>query len=620
MTDHLSKIRPVLKTLPPFFFLTVIAIISYGNSFNAPFVFDDLPQIIENPHIRITGYSSDIPARLMNCRNPNRFLAYATFALNYYVHQYEVAGYHLVNVIIHIITAFLVFLIARMTSRLCDEKPSVLLPFLAAALWLVSPVHTQSATYIVQRMNAMAAMFTLLALCCFVRARLMQRSDKSGLKPILLYAGVGFSGLCGLAAKETGAILPIVLLLYEWYFFQDLNRAWIKKQLAWINVVLLLLIIIGFVYMGWHPLERLTHMYEEHDFTMGQRLLTEPRVVLYYLTLLVFPHPSRLTLDYNFPLSLSSFNPATTLPAILGLVALIVIAVYTARRHRLFSFAIIWFLVTLVIESSFIGLAIIFEHRTYLPSVFVAIGLVWLMFSHLRPKIFATLLLCLAIGISSLWTHQRNNTWNNPISLWQDTIQKSLGKALHYNNIGAIFAEQGISDKAVNYYKKALQLDPKYTLAYNNLGVELSKTGRRHEAIDAYRTVLTIDPEYDSAHYNLGNNLLQAGFIDAAISHYEAAVRLKPDNINMLNNLGSAYTIANRLEDAINCYLRALRIDPDSDLAIRNLATVLANFKDIEKAVDRFLRPELSRRQLARVYNRISIICLEKKDLATAEE
>ncbi len=568
--------------------LAVVGWYLYAPAFHAPFVFDDLPQIIENPHIRITGYSSDIPARLMNCRNPNRFLAYATFALNYYVHQYDVAGYRVVNVVIHIITAFLVFLTARLTLDPDGRKRSVLLPFLAAALWMVNPVHTQSVTYIVQRMNAMAAMFTLLALCCFVRARLMQRSGKHGLKPILFYAGAGVSGLCGLAAKETTAILPVVMMLYEWYFFQDLSRNWMKKQLARISIVLVLLVIISLVYMGGHPVDKLTGIYESQDFTPGQRLLTEPRVVLYYLTLLFFPHPTRLNLDYNFPLSLSLLNPATTLPAILALLGLVVAAAYTAKKHRLCSFAIAWFLVTLVIESSFIGLALVFEHRTYLPSVFPAIAVTCFLVRQVKPLPVGVMIVIAAIILCGYNTYQRNRVWDSTLAFWQDCRAKFPNKPRILNNLGMAYKEINKTVEARRAFEAALASDPEWIYALNNLGTIVLEEDNPEQAAGFFEKAILIEPGYYEAHYNLGLALMEMNRVGPAIQSFKKALEFNPFYEKAHNNLGAALIQRLDLDLAIEHFQRTLSLDPFFSQAYSNLGVAFYKKGMVDKAIECF--------------------------------
>jgi len=173
-----------------------------------------------------------------------------SFGLNYYFGGYDVFGYHLVNIVIHMITGLLLYLLVKTTLLLSwgtDRDASILKPaaggsepahgwrsldpswvsFWAAALWLVHPVQTQSVTYIVQRMNSMAAMFCVLCLLLYARGRISQKlrfnhSRHPSIHPYVLFAGSLVGGLLAFGSKETAATLPFFILLYELYFFQDL--------------------------------------------------------------------------------------------------------------------------------------------------------------------------------------------------------------------------------------------------------------------------------------------------------------------------------------------------------------------------------------------------------------
>ena len=579
----IKAFRPFPGTIPVLAVLAVAGWLLYMPALRAPFVFDDLPQILENPHIRITDAPADLPARLLKCRYPNRPLAYISFALNYYYHQYDPAGYRAVNVIIHILTAFLVFLLARLTPGAGDEKP-LLIPFLAAALWLVNPVHTQSVTYIVQRMNALAAMFVLLALCAYVQARRLQSDGKSGFSPVSLFVVAGISGLCGIASKENAAILPVIILLYEWYFFQDLDRNRIKKHLAWIGIGGILLVITALVYTGGNPLARLAGMYEIQDFTPGQRLLTEPRVIIYYLTLIFFPDPDRLNLDYDFIPSLSLFSPLSTLAALAALLALTVVALYTARRLRLFSFTLAWFLVTLAIESSFVGLALIFEHRTYLPSVFPAIMTTSFLVRRLRPAPVGILAVVAAIAACGYATVQRNRVWDDNLAFWQDNVRKSPGKAIPCNNLGLAYKEIGDFDKALYFSRKALALreakfgadHPEVADSLSNVGLVYQGLGEYDRALAYHFKALSIaravfgrqSRELFEIYNNIGIAYDGKGDFDQAIYYYQQALDIDRGISNgeslpaaaVYNNLGGAWYNKGGVEKAIGYYEKSLAI------------------------------------------------------------
>jgi hypothetical protein len=346
------------------------------NTFNSPFIFDDFQNILLNPHIRMTSITPEGIAEAFKGPCMTRPLANLSFALNYYFGQYNVQGYHLVNIIIHILNGILLYLLFKATlsisnsSTFIDQRKTEnhppdyfpVIPFLAALLWLVHPLHTQSVTYIVQRMNSMAAMFYMLSLLLYIKGRMKQNSktdrrDHKGAtgNQRLYFAGCLLSGILAAGSKETVATLPFFIFLYEWYFFQDLNPAWAKRHFKWLGCAFILFAVMAAVF----------------DFTLNQRVLTQFRVVVYFISLLFYPNPGRLNLDYNFSLSDSLFDPIATLFSLCVIIGLVWLAVYTAKKNRLLSFGIFWFLGNLVIESSLIALEIIYEHRTYLPSMFI---------------------------------------------------------------------------------------------------------------------------------------------------------------------------------------------------------------------------------------------------------
>src|SRR6056297_396086 len=166
-TESLPGIR---HTLPALLVLILIGCPIYAGSLHAPFVFDDSPHILENPYIRMTDISATEIAEIAKSPSSRRPLPNFTIALNYFCHQYEVFGYHIVNLLIHIITAALVFFFTSQTLALCRIKQGWL-PLFAALVWLANPLHTQSVTYIVQRMNALSAMFYMLSLACYIAGR-----------------------------------------------------------------------------------------------------------------------------------------------------------------------------------------------------------------------------------------------------------------------------------------------------------------------------------------------------------------------------------------------------------------------------------------------------------------
>jgi len=519
------------------FFLSVLVFSIYSNTLDSPFIFDDKPNIQDNPQICLTKLTLD---GIKKAGASNRPIGKISFALNYYFHQYNVFGYHLVNVLIHITTGVLLYLFVGTTLKIPSLGAMYAahrwIPFFTALLWLVHPTQTQSVTYIVQRMNSMAAMFYLLSLLLYAKARLAGGKRKGW----LLFVGCAFSGLLALGSKQTAATLPFFIFLYEWYFFQDLSWRWLKGHFLGFVAILSLLVFVAFMYLGAHPLERVLSGYDTYDFTMTQRVLTEFRVVIFYISLLMFPSPSRLNLDYDFSLSHSLFDPITTLLSAAAIAGLIGLAFYMGKKERLASFCILWFLGNLVIESSVIPLAIIFEHRTYLPSMLVCLVAVALAYRHIRWRWGTVVALCAMVAVCSVWTYERNRVWRDDVALWSDCVRKSPSKARPHNSLGAALARQGRLEAAMSHYSRALEIKPNFAEPHCNLGTALVHQDRLEEAVSHFLKALEIKPDYAKAHNNLGSALARQGKLEEAMSHFTEALKIRPDYTKAMKNLRSA--------------------------------------------------------------------------------
>jgi tetratricopeptide (TPR) repeat protein len=577
-----SKSFRWFKLLP----FLILGILSYSNTLEVPFYFDDEQNIVKNPLIRLTSLTFDhITKAALQSYASNRPVANVSFALNYYFHQYDVIGYHAVNITIHVLTGILLYLLIRMTLRTPAlgswHRSHYWIALFAALLWLVHPIQTQSVTYIVQRMNSMSAMFYVLSFLCYVKGRLVKNNQRSW----PWFSGCAVAGILALGSKEIAATLPFFIFLYEWYFFQDLNKAWLKRHLPYIVGTLIFLGLLACLYLGTNPLRDVLSGYKHRDFTLTQRVLTEFRVVIHYISLLVYPHPSRLNLDYDFPLSYSLLRPMTTLFSMAAIVALIGLAVYLAKKERLISFCILWFFGNLAIESSVIALEIVYEHRTYLPSMLFFLPILSLTYRYIRSDWVVIGLVSATVLLFCLWTHERNSLWGDRVALWRDCVNKSGNKARPHNNLGLALAEQRRFEEAIVHYTEALRLYPDYARAHNNSGLALAEQRRFEEAIVHYAEALRITPDFAEAHNNMGSALAGQGKLQEAIAHYAEALRIYPDYAKAYNNLGNALAMQGKLQEAIAHYAKALRMDPDYASAHNNWGNALAVQGELQEAV-----------------------------------
>ena len=557
----------------------------YTDTLSGPFIFDDMPNIRQNPHIRLTHLSfGDLAHVIVKSRAPNRPVANISFALNYYLHRYNVVGYHLVNILIHLTCGLLLYLLVKSTLRITGcGAPSVYeqwIPLFTALLWMIHPLQTQSISYIVQRMNSMAAMFYVLSLLLYIKFRMAAAQKRRW----ILLGGCILSGFLALGTKENTATLPFFIFLYEWFFFQQLSVHWLKRHALTLTAIAVTLALVSGLYIGVNQLQKIDLGYSLRDFTAGQRLLTELRVVIFYVSLLFWPHPSRLNLDHDFSLSHSLFQPPTTAICLLIILASILGAVCFARRDRLLSFCVIWFFGNLVIESSVIGLELVFEHRTYLPSMLAILLAVVVVFRLIKPQWLGIGLLCMAAALGSIWTFQRNQVWTDDIALWRDCVKKSPQKARSYNNLALALARRGNFKEAMANYQKALMLKPDYARAHYNLGVILAKYGKLDEGVHHLRTAVNLDPNSAEAQNNLGVALLIQGHLDAAIVHLQNALKIVPYYAEAHNNLGKAMQLRGNLPMAVKHYQTAVHLDPGYVKAHTNLGIILKQMGRLEEA------------------------------------
>lgn len=352
--------------------ITGVALAAYSNTFNVPFLFDDQSNILNNPNVQIKVFTWERVTQLIvnTYKESIRVFSYLTLALNYYFGEFNVFGYHLVNFVIHVLSGIFLYWFLILTFNLPSLQErygpiSFRIALFASLIFISHPIQTQSVTYIVQRMSSMAGMFYLLSMVLYIKGRLA-----SGNRRFVYFAATGLTYLLGIFSKENVAILPLFVLLYEFYFFQNLTISPKgKKVFLTLALIVGLVALVGLAVWGKRYYELIIEGYKIRDFTLEERVLTQFRVVLYYVMLLAYPHPSRLNLDYDFPISKTILDPLTTLVSILIIIGFIGYSIWVAKRKPIISFCILWYFGNLVIESSIFPLEIAFEHRLYLPAI-----------------------------------------------------------------------------------------------------------------------------------------------------------------------------------------------------------------------------------------------------------
>ena len=522
--------------------ILVLGTVIYSNSFDCTFHFDDIISIVNNDAIKDV---SDINTIWKS--NSRRFIAYLSLAINHHFGALNVWGYHFFNLMIHLTTSLLVYWLMFITLKtpnvksLIPVKDHQWIALVVALIFVSHPLATQSVTYIIQRMASMVTLFYLFAIILYLKGRLNQGSTSLS---IGYFITALIAAIFALFTKENAFTIPLVILLVEISLFK---RDKIVVNFSKPRIILGCIVFLSFLLLLF---SRVSSSFFQtippsfgHTYTVTpwNYLLTQFSVIVKYIQLLCFP--INLNFDYDYAISNSLMEPRTFLS--LGfLLALVGVSIYLFKKQKLISFGIMWFFITISIESSFIPLAdLIFEHRTYLPSVgffmILTLGIYQLIWQ--KNKKIALGLIFLIIGTNSFATYQRNKVWKNEGTLWNDVIAKSPDKARPYLCRGNYYKNLKRNKEALSDFTKSISLNPAYIEPYNNKGTTLYNEGLLTEALSYLNYAIENSPDYTEAYINKGIVLATQKKYTTALENYNKAIEIEPNNADIYINRSLTY-------------------------------------------------------------------------------
>ncbi|MEQ1272544.1 hypothetical protein ABLT60_00315 [Acinetobacter ursingii] len=424
-------------------FILILTFFLYSSGLYGDYVFDDPVNILENTKIAITSLSySDLKkAFFSGDAGPlGRPISMLSFALNHYFTGFNPFYFKLTNIFIHLVNGILVYIISlKIFNWLSFEEPSIknktaYMAVAVASIWLVHPINLTSILYVVQRMTSLSTLFGLLAILIYCSWRTEVFSISSALTKWL---GIVLALLASLFSKESGLLFVgliywIELLIFQGKNINHKNIYWGKYkvvQYLWFGLggILLLLIYVSFPYVFSQPAGN-------RDFSTIERLLTETRVVFYYLKLIFFPLLSDLSLYHDdFTISSSLMQPISTLFSLLGLLAITLLCVFFVKKYPLMLFAWGWYLISQLMESTFISLELVHEHRNYFGIIGFIFAIVFFLNKVSSKKIKFAIYIFGVVYFSNLalTTWQRANLWSNLVdqALYEATMHPKSDRA-----------------------------------------------------------------------------------------------------------------------------------------------------------------------------------------------
>jgi len=568
--------------------ILVFGIAIYSNTSHVPFQYDDINDIVLNQVLRP-------PLDLGRIWHsfPSRVVTLMTFAVQFALTGSAPRGFHFINLLIHLLTAMAVFGTTRLLlqtpalKRTVRSSQRALFALAPALLFLTHPLQTEAVTYIVQRHTSLATLFYLGTLWMYLRARL---EDGRHYRVVFLFM------LAAMLTKEISFTLPFAILLVDFCFFPVSNKETIAKKIRrWLPFAAFLLVIPLTLYLsssgnlGHGGRFMSVHGAVDSETSRWDYLLTQFRVLRTYLRLLVFPVGQ--SIDYDYPLS-SGWGDPDTWMAFSLLLSLFCLALSLLKKHRLLAFGMLWFFLTLSVESSLMPLKdVIIEHRLYLPMFGFALFLSSLLWRWARsPLRFMAIILLIVVALSSM-TYERNEVWKSHLTLWLDAAKKSPAKDRPYCKVGEFYSQELNDDKsALVYFHKALTtghisipLLANTSICYFRSGHP--KEGAFYENWAASSKRSEVPQERDLLFYNQAVTLKNEQKIPEAIQILKKAVEINPLNPLLLYSLAELYRESGQVEAAVAFFKKAIDAAPSAKDGYAALALLYKERGEKDKAI-----------------------------------
>ena len=551
---------------------------------DGPFIYDDIPYIVENEDLRQLWPPAWLnPGGGAHAQVNGRPLTGLSLALNYALGGLEVGGYHLANAVFHLMCALALYgllrrvLVLAGVARLSERAAD--LAFCSSLLWLVHPLNSEVVYYTVQRSSALMGALYLATLYALVRS-LAGDGRWRALALICCAAGM--------AAKEVMVGAPLVVLALDRALAGGSPLAVLRRR-PWFYVGLA---------AGWLVLLRAL-WHRPHKDTIGfsygvdswTYLLNQAEAIAHYMGLFFWPQP--LALDYGSPRSLGFADIWWQGGLVVGL---LVVAGWALWRQPLWGVAGLVFFSALAPTSSFIPILneVAAERRMYLPSAALVVLLVvggYLLLEKYRcaDRRAAAVVACIVFVLA--WTAVRRGAdYASTEAIWRSAVAAQPANGRAYVNLGAALQERGAVRKAISQYRRAVELMPVSATVHYNLGSALQESGDLPAAVDQYRRALMLQPDYPAALLNLGQVQRAQGADAAAEDLYRRALRLTPERAEIHASLGKLFFARGQYDSAAARFRQAIDIAPQSAEGYNSLGTALAMQGHYREAANYFRR------------------------------
>ncbi|MDD5292285.1 MAG: tetratricopeptide repeat protein [Candidatus Omnitrophica bacterium] len=556
--------------------LIAFAFIVYANSLFNSFVWDDFLVIVNNNFVKswnnfpllfkrdylnfLSGAGYAGKYNLGSGESSYRPVVTFSYLLDYSFWKLNPFGYHLTNVLLHILNVLLLYILLNLITK--DIKVALL----ASLFFALHPVNVEAVSCISFREDLLAFLFMVSSFIVFIKSNLY-----AGVKKAVSYLSSVFLFFLALFSKEMAVMFPFVLALYDYYFVYKGNRkeflADFKSRYGGYVAVILFFLWVWFFPMG--NVKEMIAKYPGGSFYLN--ILTISKVVATYIRWLFVPiniHMSIPDVGYVYSLAARSLFDLDVLFSLSLIVLCLAAAIKLRREFKVVSFSILWFFITLVPVLNIFPIGMILAgHFLYIPSVgfcllsaILLVRLPSLTYLSLPAAVLnkiRTDIIIVIIIFYSMFTVVGNLFWKNNIALWLELARQHPNNALVNNNTGCEYNALGKNEKAIMFFKKALEIKPDFYLSHYNLGIAYYRLGMLNEAVSSYKKAIEHSPNFAQAYNNLGAAYRDLGNSEEAVSLYKKALEINPSYSGACYNLALIYVSNGQDELAAKYYNKA---------------------------------------------------------------
>lgn len=568
----LSALSGTQSSLKGLVILLIAGLSAYFIAFDNQFTnWDDQGYVYENP--LVTGFSTkQIPVifKTLNIAGNYHPLTILSLGINYLITGPEAWGFILTNVLLHIINAWLIYLIVL------KLRQTELVAYGASLMFLLHPLHVESVAWVSERKDVLYTLFWLLAWLQWLN---WKESGKT-----LQYALALAFFILSCLSKGMAITLTGVLLLTDVFLNSDFKK--LKTPAFWIKYIPFIIISLIFGYIAILAQKEQGTIVESSAYNGFESFLLVCYGYMFYLIRMFLPWG--LAAFYPYPASAGQVFPIEVYLAPLLMALIAFMAWKSLPQNNKFMYAILFYTgcIFIVLQILPVGVAITADRYFYISSIGLCMGFGWLL-QWIQQKWHTQFAVGALAGFSLIWgglTARQANTWQDSLSLFTNVITYHPKASVGYNNIGTILGMERKDQVAIWYYRKAVEYNPRYAEAWNNMGILYKDLGKIDSALFCANRALELFPRYTNALSNLGNIYFSTQQFDLSAEQFRKASEITPNDPGVFLNMGAALQMKGDKQGAENAYLKVLQINPADHRALHNLGDARFNEKDLNGA------------------------------------